>query len=656
MFRPTKLFHARVIIDKSKADALINSLYELGLCEIKKQDSASLKKGAEDEGTEVMLSPQYSYESIKKLDDVQTRFNLIVDSLEPYEEVIQPGNRIKKFFSPEPPKKHKSAIYSPDDLIEEVEYHLSMIEPKVLERLDKLQKIREEVQDKEFMIHNLSLMPDVKTGLFKSSENIKVSRGMISASSLQNIKDELGQKAVICSEERDKGRSFIAVLSTSKDIPPIEKALHSVGFQSLDVPYMDKKPKEVVKTLNSEISGLQEKEKKICSFLAKAQKVYKRRLDIWGEELGIAKQKVSALQDFKATRAFSVLEAWVPEKNLEEFHKAVKGSSRKYYIEVDEKKNAPTLLKNNKFVAPFEMITELYSLPKYGEFDPTPILAVTFTLLFGFMLTDAAYGLLVLVFGWIMYRGIGKFDDTMKKFSIILMAFGISTTLLGAVFGSYFGSFFQQVGISLPVPIDSMKQVMLTLSIALALGSLHLLIGLVAGFYENMHKGSLKDAIAQQGVWIIFMLGLFLFLVKLNTIGIIAIVIAIILQMVFNFMEGGLVSSLLSVFGFSGFMGDLFSYARLMALAIGTAGIALAVNFMVFMVVDLVPWIGVPIAAVVFIVGHLFNVAMNGLGAFIHTTRLHFLEFFTKFYEGGGKKYKPFLSERKNTFIRLEKA
>jgi len=91
-----------------------------------------------------------------------------------------------------------------------------------------------------------------------------------------------------------------------------------------------------------------------------------------------------------------------------------------------------------------------------------------------------------------------------------------------------------------------------------------------------------------------------------------------------------------------------------MALAIGTSGIALAVNFMVFMAVDLIPFLGIPIAIIVFIVGHLFNTAMNGLGAFIHSTRLHFLEFFTKFYEGGGKKYEPFLAERKNTFVKLE--
>ena len=92
------------------------------------------------------------------------------------------------------------------------------------------------------------------------------------------------------------------------------------------------------------------------------------------------------------------------------------------------------------------------------------------------------------------------------------MVFGISTTIMGVIFGSYFGNFFQEIGIKIPVPINAMRQVMLTLSIALALGSLHLIIGLIAGFYENIHMGSFKDAMAKQGVWLIFMVGLFLFL------------------------------------------------------------------------------------------------------------------------------------------------
>jgi len=535
MFRPAKIYHATVILNEDKVNTLINRLYELGLCELKEST--------------IELSSKYSYEEVKSLDEIQTRFNNIIDSLEGYKEIIQPGNRLKRLFSPTLPKKHKSVLYPTEEIIEEVEYHLSLIEPKILERLNRLEKIKEQEQKNKFIISNLSIIPDIKTNIFKSSENIKIFFGLISTSSLPKIKKELEEKAIIGAEEHEKNRSFLTIFTTSEEAANVEKILHSVGFGRVDVPYEDKKPTEIINSLEKEIDKLQNEKSKIDSFLAKTQKVYEKKFELLSEELDIAKQKIIALRNFKTTKAFSVVEAWVPKKDLERFHNTVKETTKQYYIEVDEKDSAPTLFKNAKLIRPFEMVTELYSPPKYKGFDPTPILAITFTLFFGFMLTDAAYGLIILAFGWVMYRGIGRINDAMKKFAIILMAFGISTTIMGIIFGSYFGGFFQEIGINLPVPIDSMKQVMLVLGIALGIGSLHLIIGLIAGFYENMHKGSFKDAMAKQGVWLIFMIALVLFLLKLNLAGIIAIGIAIVLQMFFKFLEEGIVPSLLSVFG-----------------------------------------------------------------------------------------------------------
>ena len=656
MFRPTKIYHTTVILEENKVNTLINRLHELGLCELKEQGikDFSAPKSPNSERSEICLSSKYSYEQSKDLDDIQTRFNFIDDSLEEYKEIIQPGNRLKNIFSPKPPRRHKSEVYSPEELIREVSHNLSLIEPKVLEKLEHLQKVNEQVQNKEFIISNLSSIPDMKTNIFISSENIKILLGLVNNSSIPKINEELEDNSVIVSEEKDKNQTFISIFTTPNELANADKVLHSVGFQQLDIPYENKEPEAIIMTLKSEIVKLENEKIKISNFLKKTRKSYNKKLALLSEELRIAKQKILALHNFQTTKSFSILEVWVPKNNLEKFNKVVKETSKNYYMEADEKDTAPTLLNNHKLIKPFEMITELYSPPKYNGFDPTPLLAITFTIFFGFMLTDVAYGLMLLAMGWVMYRGIGKFNESMKNFAIIIIAFGISTVLIGAVFGSYFGNFFQELGINLPIPIDSMRQVMLTLSIALALGALHLIMGLVAGFYENIHQGSFKEAMAKQGVWLIFMVGLVLFLLKLNTIGLIVIITAVLLQMFFSFLEGGLVTSILSIFGFSGFIGDLFSYARLMALAIGTAGIALAVNFMVFMVIDLIPWIGYPIAVIVFIIGHLFNVAMNGLGAFIHSTRLHFLEFFTKFYDGGGRTYKPFLAKRENTFIEIE--
>lgn len=637
MFRPAKIYHITGIVMEDKVTALINRLYEGGVCELKEAESD--------------ISSRYSYELIKSLDEMQTRFNFILDSLEEYKEVVQPGSRIKQLFSPEPPLKHKSRIYSTEDILEEVGYHLDLIEPKILKQLGRLQKIKEQIQKDEFIITNLSLLPEIETINLRPSENISVFTGLTPNSSLKKLKDELGEKCVIGIEPDGKTHSLVILFSMAEEAADVEKALHTVGFQITEIPYEDEKPAKIIKNLKEEIGILKDEKKKIGSFLTKTSKIYEKKFVLLSEEFEIAKQKIEALRKFKTTKAFSVVEAWVPKKNLEKFNGIVKEISKQYYLEADERDDAPTLLDNPKLVKPFEMITELYSPPKYREFDPTIIIAIAFPLFYGFMLTDAAYGLILILLGIVMYRGIGKYNEKSRKFATLLIYFGISTLLLGAVFGSYFGDFLQKLGLHVPMVMDPMKQVIPTLAVALSLGSLHIFTGLAVGFYENITHKRVKDAFAKQGVWIFFMIGLLSIILKQTIFGLIVIGAAVALQLVFNFIDGGFVISILSIFSFTGFVGDVFSYARLMALALSTAGIALAVNFMVFLVAGSVPYLGIILGIVIFIVGHLFNTAMNGLGAFIHATRLHFLEFFTKFYDGGGRLYQPFKAERKSTYL-----
>jgi len=180
MFRPAKIHHATVIVKEDKVNSLINRLYELGICELKESD--------------IDLSSKYSYEVVKNLDEIQGRFNLIMDSLEEYKEVEQPGNQLKKLISPEPPKKHKSMLYPTNEITEEVQYHLNLIEPKVLQRLEELQKINDDIEKNEFIISNLSSLPSVRTDFFRSTENIKILVGLVSTTSLAKVKEELANK------------------------------------------------------------------------------------------------------------------------------------------------------------------------------------------------------------------------------------------------------------------------------------------------------------------------------------------------------------------------------------------------------------------------------------------------------------------------------
>ena len=159
----------------------------------------------------------------------------------------------------------------------------------------------------------------------------------------------------------------------------------------------------------------------------------------------------------------------------------------------------------------------------------------------------------------------------------------------------------------MPGLLDPLKQVIIIIGLAILIGILHISLGLLMGFVYNMKQGNKRKAFADQGVWLIFLMGAILAGLGLVTVGLGLIVLAVIMHIVFSLLEGGPVIGILSVFDFSGFVGDIFSYARLTALAIGTAGIALAVNFMALMVIDMVPYIGLPLAILIFIGGHFLD-------------------------------------------------
>ncbi len=307
------------------------------------------------------------------------------------------------------------------------------------------------------------------------------------------------------------------------------------------------------------------------------------------------------------------------------------------------------------------MITELYGLPKYTAWDPTPMVALTFPFFYGFMLGDLAYGIFMAVLCYFIVIGIGKHAPGMKRFGKAFLIIGIVTAVMGIVFKSYFGNFFPELGnflgmtIEMPGFIDAMKDILILIILSLLIGAVHLLSGLVFGLLENLSKKQWLAAAKNQGVWLIFFAGIVAAaLPPTQMIGLGMLIFAVVLQVVTNFLDSGPAVALLSPMNFAGFVGDLFSYARLAAMAVGTAGIALAVNFMVFLAIKLIPVVGILVGIIIFIVGHLFNFGMNALGSFIHTLRLHFLEYFSKFYQGGGKKYQPFFAYRKRNYTEVE--
>jgi len=298
------------------------------------------------------------------------------------------------------------------------------------------------------------------------------------------------------------------------------------------------------------------------------------------------------------------------------------------------------------------MLVEMFGTPKYSEIDPTFILAPVYILFYAIMLGDVFYGVLQTIFAFLLYRGIGKKSKGMRDFSYILLSCGIATIIAGAIMGSYFGDIFKYGGYKIPSLLNPLENPMSLLKLALIIGIIHLNVGITLGLIKNIMNKSYKSALFENISWYFTQIGggiligrffqWFLFSETVMDIGIIFALIGV--SMIVYDKKG------LSFFDFTGFLGDWLSYARILALALATSGIAMTVNIVARMVYGL-PIIGMILAFLVFVGGQLFNFVLEALGSFVHSLRLHYVEFFSKFYESGGEKFVPFRMERKLTEV-----
>ncbi|MCD4740696.1 V-type ATP synthase subunit I [archaeon] len=640
MFWPAKIYHATLLVPEEKKNALILALHEEGVCQLSESKRNLPKQNNE------------------KVREIELRLTELLVKLEPYKEVPQPENLIKKMFFPCKPEKTVVEIRTNKQITQEVEEKLIKLEKPLLNKLNELEQKREKIIEHKQKINELLSFPELNTNLLEPDKQIHTTIGAITSTSIPELEQKLENKPVIfLTHEMTKEKQFIALLYPPEKEKHITKNLHEIGFEQLDIQYHPSTPKQ--QALSIKQQWIQERQEGISlkKELRKATKENYHALELFQEEITICRERIDALNSLGGGKSFSILEAWIPAKEAEHFNTIVNRLSQEHYLELKEQQEAPTLLKNPSIVKPFELLTELYSYPKYGRLDPTPILALTYAIFFGFMLTDAIYGILLVLGAYGIYRGMGKYQPGLRQFCALLIICGVATAILGALLGSYLGDLPKQLGIQVPMLLDPMTDILLLVAITVGIGVLHLALGLVLGIIDKVKHKEYYKAISDQGVWLLFLTGMILaiigsFIPLFTTPGIGLIILSAILKMAFVFKDEGIVSSILSIFGFSGFVGDIFSYTRLMALAVGTAGIALAVNFMALMVIDLIPIVGIVIGITILLVGHTFNMGMNGLGAFVHGLRLHFLEFFTKFYDGGGIPYKPFYATRKITELK----
>ncbi|MCR4425815.1 MAG: V-type ATP synthase subunit I [Firmicutes bacterium] len=403
---------------------------------------------------------------------------------------------------------------------------------------------------------------------------------------------------------------------------------------------------------------------------AELERIHARRAEVMGmveafvserprafalyDHLARERDKLAIVANFGGTKRTFVIEGWARTRDLPAIRGSVEGEFPDVVVldrPAMEGEQPPVDLVNGPLAYPFEAVTRIMGLPKVGGIDPSPLLAPFFFVFFGVCLTDAPYGVALAVIGYLLLKktrakGMGR------QLLFLIMAGGLSTFIMGALFGGWFGDLFARVFGLRPIWFDPLKEPLKFLLLAFGLGVIQIFFGLAVKAYDNIRRGNPLAALFDQGFWAVFLIGLGL------TIGggslgpgvakaarYVAIVGALGLVATQGrhhknpLMRVG--SGLLSLYSTTSYVSDVVSYARLFGLGFTTAVLGMVINDIALRPAG-IPIVGPIIVVVGLAFGHAFNLLINVIGAYVHSSRLQYVEFFSKFYETGGKRFSPF--------------
>ena len=416
------------------------------------------------------------------------------------------------------------------------------------------------------------------------------------------------------------------------------KAVSAAGFSEAAPPGGKGFPKDLCDGYQARIGELNARREEIARELTL---LAGRRTEL--ELLRDQREAEEARQDtpFGETVETVFLEGWVRSDRTARVEKAVARVTDCYELtfrEPEEGEKPPTVTKNNRFISQFETITDMFSRPSNGELDPNPVMGPWYWIIFGLMMGDAGYGLLMLIGIW-AFKKLKKPRGDFGKLVNVLFFSSITTIFWGIIFGSYFGETWRPI---LFAPLDNPMGM---LAFCMIIGVLHIFSGMIMKMVEDAKAGRFWDGIFDQLSWMLLITGLgLLFLPAARTVGIVlAIVGAAVILLTAGRAKKGIFGKIIGGFGglynITGYMSDILSYSRILALSLATGVVGMVMNLLAGMVQGSV--IGFVFSLLIYAVGHIFNLAMGLLSAYVHDSRLQYIEFFNKFYEGGGYAFRP---------------
>ncbi len=467
----------------------------------------------------------------------------------------------------------------------------------------------------------------------------------------------LADEAPACMTEEiasDNEQHYLAVTVHREQEAAALGILKSAGFVAANFKETDLTAGEQMEALKKEIAALDE-----------ARADYERQIAAYYDQLPTLELALDAytqeaardelLSSTAQTQHTAYFAGWMPAEAEKAIAGLLSGQGCAYSIEEpSDDESPPVMMQNKALISPVEPITEMYDTPAYGSIiDPNPCIFPFYIAFFGFIMADAAYGILMFV-GCYLALKLMKPRGGMKKTLTLFMYCGVMTFIAGLLFGGLFSdavtvfsrTFLGKTVSVRPLWFNPLTEPMKMLAFSLALGGVHIILGMALAAYRMIRQGHLLDAVFDIGSWYLVFAGIGLYVLNLP-VGLYVIIAGALLLLLTGGRNsptffGKITGGLGSLYGITSYLSDVLSYARIMALGLSGAVIGQVMNQLGAMGGN--GFFGLLLFIVVFILGHTFNLAINLLGAYVHTSRLQYIEFFGKFFEGGGRAFRPLVN------------